>query len=78
MTRVSLVIDPATCPELTLSNGMIIYNPSSTPRLNGAIATHMCNIGYQLTSSTATPTRMCQSNTEWTLTRRVCERMLTQ
>ncbi len=52
----------AICPDLTLSNGVIIYNPSSSPRLEGAMATHFCVIGYQLSSST---TRTCQSDRMW-------------
>ena len=37
----------AVCLEqLTLVNGGISYNPTSFPRLEGAMATHSCNEGY--------------------------------
>ncbi len=53
----------AICPDLTLSNGLINYTPTSTPRLEGATATHSCDTGYTLSSST--PTRTCQSDRTW-------------
>ncbi len=54
----------AICPELpTLVNGMIIYSPSSSPRLEGTIATQSCNEGHL--PSTAS-TRTCQTSMQWT------------
>ncbi len=53
----------ATCPDLTLSNGGISYNPDISPRLEGAMAAHSCATGYHLSSSTTT--RTCQSNRMW-------------
>ncbi len=53
----------AICPVLTLSNGGINYNPDTSPILEGAMATHSCVTGYQLSSSTTT--RTCQSDRMW-------------
>ncbi len=63
----------AICDNLTLINGDVTYNPSTTLRLEGTMATHTCNTGYKLTSSTAFPTRTCQSNRQWSRTPRMCE-----
>ncbi|XP_064386180.1 sushi, von Willebrand factor type A, EGF and pentraxin domain-containing protein 1-like isoform X2 [Halichondria panicea] len=51
----------AVCLEqLTLVNGGISYNPTSFPRLEGAMATHSCNEGY-----TGGGTRTCLFNRMW-------------
>ncbi len=63
----------ATCPFLTLSNGVINYNPATTPILEGAMATYTCATGYQLSSSTTT--RTCQSDRTWSGSPLTCERM---
>ncbi len=63
----------ATCPVLTLSNGVISYSPDTSPILEGAMATHSCVTGYQLSSSTTT--RTCQSDRMWSGTPLTCERM---
>ncbi len=46
-----LIVRPPTptCLNLTLSNGVISYNPATTPILEGATATHFCTTGYQMT-----------------------------
>ena len=45
------------CPDLpSLTNGVIGYSPSTTPRLEGATATYSCADGYQLSSDI---TRTC-------------------
>ncbi len=63
----------AICPDLPISNGGISYNPATTPRLEGAMATHACFTGYQLPSSTTT--RTCQSDRTWSGPSLTCERM---
>ena len=64
---------PAVCPDLSvLVNGIIIYNPASTLRLQGAMATHFCTVtGYQLSSSTTT--RTCQSDRMWSGSSLTCQ-----
>ncbi|XP_064386504.1 sushi, von Willebrand factor type A, EGF and pentraxin domain-containing protein 1-like [Halichondria panicea] len=64
----------AICDDLpALANGIIVYNPTSTPRLQGTTATHFCTVaGYQLSSSTTT--RTCQSNRTWSGSPIACER----
>ncbi|XP_064386396.1 P-selectin-like [Halichondria panicea] len=53
---------PTTCPDLTVpTNGVIIYSPTTTPRLEGAVATQICLNGYG-SSTTSTATRVCLSN----------------
>ena len=54
----------ATCDDLSLTNGVITYNPASSPRLDGATATHTCNTGYELSGDTVNP-RVCQSDRSW-------------
>ncbi len=62
----------AICPDLpALVNGVIIYNPSSSPRLEGVMATHGCVTGYQLSSSTTT--RTCQSDRMWSGSSLTCD-----
>ena len=59
----SLSIYTATCTDLpTLNNGVITYNPTSSPRPQGATATHNCNTGYELTGGTV---RTCLSDRTW-------------
>ncbi len=55
----------AICPALTLSNGGISYNPATSPRLEGAMATHSCNPGYTLTPMGVSMTRTCQATMMW-------------
>ncbi len=66
----------AICPVLTLSNGFIVYDPNSSPVLEGAMATHACVTGYQLSLSPAT--RICQSDRMWSGDDITCERICTQ
>ena len=62
----------AICSDLpTPVNGVIIYSPTSTPRLQGAMATHSCVTGYQLSSSTTT--RTCQSDRTWSGSSLTCQ-----
>ncbi|XP_064392474.1 CUB and sushi domain-containing protein 2-like [Halichondria panicea] len=61
----------AICPVLTLSNGFIVYDPNSSPVLEGAMATHACVTGYQLSLSPAT--RICQSDRMWSGDDITCE-----
>ncbi len=68
----------AICPDISCPNGMIVYNPSTTPRLEGTTATHTCNTGYRPDPGETLIVRTCQSNGEWTITDRVCECMLLQ
>ena len=60
----------AICEELTLSNGAVVYNPSTTPRLEGAVAIFSCNTGYRPSS---TNTRTCQSDGSWSEETVTCE-----
>ncbi|XP_064386134.1 mucin-2-like isoform X4 [Halichondria panicea] len=53
----------AICPALILSNGMISFDPATSIILEGTVATHSCDTGYQLSSSPST--RTCQSDTTW-------------
>ncbi len=66
------------CPDITYPNGMIVYNPSTTPRLEGTTATHTCNTGYSPAPGETMNVRRCQSNGEWTITDRVCVGTLLQ
>ncbi len=60
------------CPDLpALDNAVIVYNPTSTPRLQGAMATHSCVTGYTLSSSTTT--RTCQSDRMWSEPSLTCQ-----
>ena len=52
----------ATCTCLNLTNGVITYNPDTTVRLEGTVATHSCDVGYGLSGGTE---RTCQSNRRW-------------
>ncbi len=73
-TRTHIYIYTAICPDLpALVNGGISYNPTTTPRLQGAMVTHFCTVvGYQLSSSTIT--RTCQSTRMWSGSSLICNR----
>ena len=60
----------ATCPDLYLTNGMISYSPDTTPRLEGTVATHSCDVGYILSGGTE---RTCQSDRTWSGGNITCE-----
>ncbi len=59
----------ATCDDLILSNGAVIYSLSTIPRLEGTVASFSCNTGYTLSSTT---TRTCQSDRQWSESTPVC------
>ena len=63
----------AICPELTLSNGHISYDPDSPTILQGVVVKHSCVTGYQLSSSNTT--RTCQSDRMWSGDDITCECM---
>ncbi|XP_064386146.1 uncharacterized protein LOC135334769 isoform X3 [Halichondria panicea] len=52
------------CDDLPVPNNVMInYNPASTPRLQGAVATHSCTVtGYEPSSG---PDRVCRSDRAW-------------
>ncbi len=52
----------ALCDDITLTNGRVTYDPTSSPRLEGTTATHNCNSGYVLFGERE---RMCQSDRTW-------------
>ncbi len=60
------------CPDVSYPNGMIVYNPSTSPRLEGTTATHTCNTGYRPHSGETIFVRTCQSNGHWDISDRVC------
>ena len=63
LLSLSLSIYTATCTDLTPpNNGVITYNPTRSPRLQGTTATHNCNTGYKLSGGTV---RTCQSDRAW-------------
>ncbi len=55
-------VHTAICDDLTLANGVVTYNPSTTPRLEDTVATHTCNTGYNLDGD---KTRTCQNDRQW-------------
>ena len=63
----------AVCHSLTLTNGMISYSPDTTPRLEGTVATHSCDVGYRLSVEIS---RTCQSDRTWSGGTIVCEGIL--
>ncbi len=64
----------AICPDLpALANGMISYSPTSSPRLEGAMATQSCVTGYRVLSGGVT--RTCQSVKTWNGSSLTCECM---
>ncbi|XP_064386119.1 sushi, von Willebrand factor type A, EGF and pentraxin domain-containing protein 1-like isoform X4 [Halichondria panicea] len=60
----------AICPLLTLTNGVIVYDPPSSPVLEGAIATQSCITGYTVLAGGGT--RTCQSDRSWSGTSLTC------
>ena len=56
----SYYFSTVTCPDLTLTNGMISYSPSI--KLEGTVATHSCDAGYGLSGGSM---RTCQSERTW-------------
>ena len=58
----SLSIYTATCTDLPLTNGVITYSPTGSPRLQETTATHNCDTGYELSGGTV---RTCLSNRAW-------------
>ena len=48
----------ALCDDITLTNGMVTYDPTSFPRLEGTMATHICNSDSIISGE---PERTCQS-----------------
>ena len=60
----------AICPDLDLANGVISYSPDTTPRLEGTVATHSCDVGYGLSGVTE---RTCQSDRTWSGESITCE-----
>ncbi len=62
-------VHTAICEDLTLANGVVTYNPSTTPRLEDTVATHTCNTGYTLEGASI---RTCQSDRQWSLTAPSC------
>ena len=55
--------DAAICDSLTLDHGVISYSSSTTPRLEGTVATHSCDEGYGLSPSVRA--RTCQPDRTW-------------
>ena len=64
--------DAAICDSITLAYGVISYSPSTTPRLEGSVATHSCDKGYGLSLSVRT--RTCQPNRTWSGEEITCQR----
>ncbi len=62
----------AICPDISYPNGMVVYNPSTTPRLEGTTATHTCNIEYRPRSIETVFVRTCQSHGQWDISDRIC------
>ena len=60
----------AICPDLTLTNGVISFSPDTTPRLEGTVATHSCDVGHGLSGGTE---RTCQSNRTWSEGNIICK-----
>ena len=74
-----LIVSVATCPNLqSLTNGAITYNPNTSLKPRGTIATHGCISGYVLTQSGGTVNpRVCQSDRTWSGGSITCQRELT-
>ncbi|XP_064386168.1 uncharacterized protein LOC135334780 isoform X2 [Halichondria panicea] len=63
----------ATCPDLTLpANGVIIYSPANTSKLEGTVATQSCLNGY-VPSTTSTATRVCRADRLWSGSNLTCQ-----
>ncbi len=44
---------PVTCPDLDMiTNGMIVYSDTNTPRAEDSTATYVCDDGYDLSDNT--------------------------
>ncbi len=52
----------ALCDDITLTNGRVTYDPTSSPRLEGTTATYNCNSGYVHSGERQ---RICQSDRMW-------------
>ncbi len=64
---------PTTCPDLTVpTNGVIIYSPATTPRLEGTVATQICLNGH-VPSTTSTATRVCGADRLWSGSALTCQ-----
>ena len=63
-------ISTATCPDLDLPKGEISYSPDTTPRLEGTVAAHSCDVGYILSGGA---NRTCQSDRTWSGGSITCE-----
>ncbi len=66
----------AICDNLSIStNGAVSYNPPTTPRLEGTVATYGCVTGYELSPAA---NRTCGSNRQWSgsAPSSMCEREL--
>ncbi len=50
------------CDDIILANGRVTYDPTSSPRLEGTTATHICN-GNSVRSGGSQ--RICQSDRMW-------------
>ena len=61
----------AVCDSLTLTDGVISYSPSTTPRLEGGVAIHSCDEGYGLSPSVRT--RTCQPDKTWSGEDVICQ-----
>ena len=61
------------CPVLTITNGMVSYQPPETPPVVGATASYTCNTGYTLSANNM---RTCQevSDGTWTGSDPSCNR----
>ena len=63
---------PTTCPDLTVpTNGVIIYSPTTIPRLEGTVATQICLNEY--VPSTTSTNRVCLSNRSWSGSALTCQ-----
>ncbi len=60
-------LSTAFCDRLTLTNGAIVYNPTS--RLVDTVASFSCSTGYRLSSYA---TRTCQSDRQWSGSPPIC------
>ncbi len=63
--------DAAICDSLTLDHGVISYSASTTPRLEGSVATHSCDEEYGRSPSVTT--RTCQPDRTWSGDDIICQ-----
>ncbi len=69
----------ATCPDLTVpANGVIIYSSSTSPHLQGTVATQSCLNGYVPWTTTSTATRVCRAGRLWSGSSFTCQCKLVQ